>query len=67
MAALSSSVLMRPLQLGALLLPHRALMAPLTRARADTHGVHNVTLASKYYGIASPTLIAPSLGPEYSI
>jgi N-ethylmaleimide reductase len=42
-------VLRRPLQLGALDLPHRLVMAPLTRNRADEDGTANALMA-EYYG-----------------
>lgn len=38
-----------PLQLGALALPHRLVMAPLTRNRADDDGTANA-LVAEYYG-----------------
>ena len=41
--------LFNPLQLGALRLPNRILMAPLTRARAGREGVPN-DLMARYYG-----------------
>ncbi|GGY47326.1 alkene reductase [Parvularcula lutaonensis] len=41
--------LFESLTLGSLELPHRVLMAPLTRNRARADGVHNVELASTYY------------------
>jgi N-ethylmaleimide reductase len=36
---MSTSVLFTPTRLGALELPHRIVMAPLTRMRADERGV----------------------------
>ena len=45
----ASSGLLRPFTLGALELPNRIVMAPLTRARADRRGVPS-PLASEYYG-----------------
>lgn len=42
-------VLRRPLQLGALALSHRLVMAPLTRNRADDNGTANALMA-EYYG-----------------
>jgi N-ethylmaleimide reductase len=45
----SFDVLRRPLTLGALQLPHRLVMAPLTRNRAEDDGVANALMA-EYYG-----------------
>ncbi|MFA4929053.1 MAG: alkene reductase [Patulibacter sp.] len=42
-------VLRSPLRLGALQLPHRVVMAPLTRNRADEDGTPNALMA-EYYG-----------------
>jgi N-ethylmaleimide reductase len=42
------NVLLRPLRLGALELPNRVLMAPLTRNRADADGTPN-ELQARYY------------------
>lgn len=43
------AALRSPLQLGALSLPHRVVMAPLTRNRADEDGTPNALMA-EYYG-----------------
>jgi hypothetical protein len=47
MAMVDSDILFRPLQVGALELPHRVVMAPLTRARA-TRRVPNDLMAEYY-------------------
>lgn len=39
--ALAGSKLFTPLQLGAITLSHRIIMAPMTRIRADEDGVHH--------------------------
>src|SRR5215210_7475379 len=46
-----------PLKLGALELPNRIVMAPLTRARADRDGVPNALMATYYAQRASAGLI----------
>ena len=46
----SSSVLLTPFKLGAIEVPNRVLMAPLTRGRASQEtGVPNVALTTTYY------------------
>lgn len=49
--------LFKPLQLGALTIPNRILMAPLTRARADEGHVPNEMMATHYSDRASGGLI----------
>jgi 2,4-dienoyl-CoA reductase-like NADH-dependent reductase (Old Yellow Enzyme family) len=49
--------LFNPLQLGAIELPNRILMAPLTRARAGREGVPNELMARYYAQRASAGLI----------
>jgi 2,4-dienoyl-CoA reductase-like NADH-dependent reductase (Old Yellow Enzyme family) len=49
--------LFAPLQLGALKLPNRIIMAPLTRARSDRDGVPNDLMATYYAQRASAGLI----------
>jgi 2,4-dienoyl-CoA reductase-like NADH-dependent reductase (Old Yellow Enzyme family) len=51
-----NDILFRPLQLGAVEIPHRVLMAPLTRARA-TDRVPNVLMAEYYRQRAGAGLI----------
>lgn len=46
--ALAGSKLFTPLQLGAITLSHRIIMAPMTRIRADEDGVHH-EIAVEYY------------------
>jgi N-ethylmaleimide reductase len=46
---MNTSILFRPLQLGALKLPNRLVMAPLTRMRAGAGGVAT-SLMAEYYG-----------------
>ena len=43
-----TQILFRPLQLGALKLPHRLVMAPLTRMRAAAEGVPTALMAEYY-------------------
>ncbi|MBN9085012.1 MAG: alkene reductase [Rhizobiales bacterium 62-17] len=49
--------LFAPLRLGALDLPNRIVMAPMTRSRADTHGVPQEIVAEYYAQRASAGLI----------
>ena len=51
------STLFDPLQLGALKLPNRIAMAPLTRARSGREGVPNALMAEYYAQRASAGLI----------
>ena len=51
------SSLFDPLQLGALELPNRIAMAPLTRARAGREGIPNAMMAEYYAQRASAGLI----------
>jgi 2,4-dienoyl-CoA reductase-like NADH-dependent reductase (Old Yellow Enzyme family) len=51
------STLFTPLQLGALELPNRIVMAPLTRARANRDGVPNPMMATYYAQRATAGLI----------
>ena len=54
---MSKDLLFAPIQLGALSLPHRVLMAPLTRCRADTGNVPNALNAEYYRQRSSAGLI----------
>ena len=49
MSAIAAGPLFKPLRLGALRLPNRIVMAPMTRSRASGEGVPNA-LAALYYG-----------------
>jgi N-ethylmaleimide reductase len=51
------SALFQPLQLGALSLPNRMVMAPLTRNRADTNNVPTALMAEYYAQRATAGLI----------
>ena len=51
------SILFTPLQVGALTLPNRIIMAPLTRARAGASRVPNAMMAQYYQDRASAGLI----------
>jgi N-ethylmaleimide reductase len=46
-----------PVEFGAIALPNRIVMAPLTRARSDRHGVPNALMAEYYAQRASAGLI----------
>ena len=50
-------ILFNPIQVGALLLPNRIIMAPLTRARAGAARIPNVLMAEYYTQRASAGLI----------
>ena len=52
-----TSPLFQPLQVGALTLPNRIIMAPLTRARAGVERIPNVIMAEYYTQRASAGLI----------
>ncbi len=54
---MNHSALFEPLQLGALTLPNRILMAPLTRARADEGHIPNGMMAKHYSDRASSGLL----------
>ena len=54
---LSSDLLFTPTRLGALQLPHRVLMAPLTRCRAEPGHVPGPLMAEYYRQRASAGLI----------
>lgn len=54
---MNDSALFEPLQLGALTLPNRILMAPLTRARADEGHIPNGMMAKHYSDRASSGLL----------
>lgn len=52
---MSPATLFSPLQLGSLHLPHRVLMAPMTRARSDQPGdVPNALMAEYYASVPAP-------------
>jgi N-ethylmaleimide reductase len=64
---MSSSLLFAPVQLGALQLPHRVLMAPLTRCRAEPGNIPGALNAEYYRQRASAGLIiaeATSVSPR---
>jgi len=52
-----TNTLFRPLRLGAISLPHRIIMAPLTRMRANSEGVPGALNAEYYSQRASAALI----------
>jgi N-ethylmaleimide reductase len=54
---MSVNTLFSPLRLGAIELPHRIIMAPLTRMRADGHGAQGPLNAEYYAQRASAALI----------
>ena len=54
------SALFQPLQAGALLLPNRILMAPLTRCRASADNVPTELMATHYAQRASAGYITSS-------
>jgi N-ethylmaleimide reductase len=54
---MTTNTLFTPLRLGALELPHRIIMAPLTRMRADANGVLGTMNAEYYAQRASAALI----------
>ena len=54
---MSSSILFTPLQAGAFTLPHRVIMAPLTRCRSSEGRVPNEMMAEYYRQRASAALI----------
>ena len=51
------SILFQPLKLGALTLPNRIIMAPLTRSRATADRIPNELMAEYYVQRASAGLI----------
>jgi hypothetical protein len=53
----STSILFKPLRLGAIELPHRIVMAPLTRMRADSSGAPGRLNADYYAQRATAALI----------
>jgi N-ethylmaleimide reductase len=57
METMSVSALFSPLRLGAIELPHRIIMAPLTRMRADGHGAQRSLNAEYYAQRSSAALI----------
>ena len=54
---MSVHTLFAPIQLGAIPLPHRIVMAPLTRMRADRNGVPGPLNAEYYAQRATAALI----------
>jgi N-ethylmaleimide reductase len=57
MGTMSVNALFSPLHLGAIELPHRIIMAPLTRMRADEHGAQGPLNARYYAQRSSAALI----------
>jgi N-ethylmaleimide reductase len=54
---MKSNVLFTPLKAGRLLLPNRIVMAPMTRSRADDHGVPTALMPCYYAQRATAGLI----------
>jgi hypothetical protein len=69
--AAPAAALLSPFALGPLCLPNRIVMAPLTRARADRHGIPS-RLAAEYYAqrasagliVTQKQLISEVWGPD---
>lgn len=55
--------LFQPLRLGALTLPHRMIMAPMTRGRAEADGTPNALMATYYVQRASAALLVTEATP----